>query len=145
MLKLCAIREALPEEKLWKAISCCCRRQSFDYVPGGWNCLTLVLSSDSQAVLTVTVFHHVVGVAVFVWEAVASAPAMLAYRQGVLARVRRLLFKGHGYIPGSFCMCVDVCIYTQIKAFLESRRLWYVGLWKAFDIFCKSEDIERIL
>lgn len=95
--------------------------------------------------LTVTVFHHVVGVGVFVWEAVASAPAMPAYRQGVLARVRRLLFKGYSYIPGSFCMCVDICIYTQIKALLESRRLWYVGLWKAFDIFCKSEDIERIL
>ena len=73
--------------------------------------------------LTVTVFHHVVGgVGVFVWEA-ASAPALPAYRQGVLARVRCLLFKGYSYIPGSFCMCVDMCIYTQIKAFLESRRL----------------------
>lgn len=73
--------------------------------------------------LTVTVFHHVMGtVGVFVWEA-ASAPALPAYRQGVIARVRHLLFKGYSYIPGSFCMCVDMCIYTQIKAFLESRRL----------------------
>ena len=32
-------------------------------------------------------------------------PALPANWQGVLARVRCLLFKGYSYIPGSFCMC----------------------------------------
>ena len=88
------------------------QKAEFDYAPGGGNrCLISILGRDSQAVLTVTVFHHVVGVGVCVWE-VVSAPALPAYWQGVLARVRRLVFKGFTYTPGSFCMCVDMCIYT---------------------------------
>lgn len=108
---------------MWKAIRRCCRRQSFDYAPGGGNrCLTSVLSRDSQAVLTVTVFHHMVGVGVCVWEA-ASAPALPAYRQGVLARVRHLLLKGVHLHPR---LLVHVCrymYYMQIKAFLVCRAV----------------------